>query len=371
MFAHGEEVLENCFFIGDVGYHEEYLCFSIVVRMNMRYGRELPGYPFNMRALCTRGIIVLQRKLYARWLRRFSMHAPMDYNFVGARANDAIRDLLLSDAPCMIARFGSGELETTLRHLDISLPGSVFVKSVRLLLGQSGPFWWDNSIRAGITWLAGLFPPTNETMDRFGERILQDSKEIDLLAGWLAGEKRLNLRCFPHAKCIPLVDLEPFLFLNPWTHILAKKKVLLVHPFETTIRHQYAKREHLFKDSCFLPSFTLKTYKTVQSLAGNHTRFSTWFEALEFMCSEISGIDFDIAIIGAGAYGMSIAAHIKRMGKKAIHMGGSTQLLFGIKGGRWDNIPAYSQNLYNEYWIRPLSEDCPSQFKTVEAGCYW
>lgn len=337
----------------------------------MIYGRELPGYPFNTRALLTRAIIVAQRTVYSQGLRAISSHAPMKHDWVGQSANDALRDLLLRDAPCMIARFGSGEMETTLRHLDITLPGSAAVKALRLLAGQIGPFWWDNSIRAGITWIAGLFPPTNEMMDRFGARVLVDCREIDILAGWLAGEARLHKLCFPLAKCIPLINLEPFIFDTPWSWALKGKTVLLIHPFEATIRHQYTKRDRLFQDIRVLPEFTLKTYKTVQSLAGNSTRFPTWFDALDHMCREISAIDFDIAIIGAGAYGMSLAAHVKRMGKKAVHMGGATQLLFGIKGGRWDHVPEYSDRLYNEHWIRPLDEDRPPNYKTVEGGSYW
>ena len=336
----------------------------------MIYGRELPGYPFNTRAFLTRAIIVAQRIIYAQGLRIHNQ-APLTCDWTGQAASDAIRELLLRDTPCMIARFGSGEMETTLRHLDISRPGSPIVKFARLLAGQIGPFWWDNSIRAGITWIAGLFPPTNETMDRFGTRVLEDAQQIDLLACWLAGEKRLQSKYFPLAKGIPLVDLEPFGASPPWTTALENKAVLIVHPFEATIRRQYAKREQLFKDPRVLPFFKLKTYKTVQSLAGNTGRFSTWFDALDHMCREISEIDFDIALIGAGAYGMPLAAHVKRMGKKAVHMGGATQLLFGIKGGRWDHIPAYSQGLYNDCWTRPLPEDFPPNYKTVEGGSYW
>jgi len=337
----------------------------------MMYGRELPGYPFNTRALLTRAIIVAQRIAYARVLRAYSQHAPLPHTWTGQAASDAIRDLLLRSEPCLVARFGSGEMETTLRHLDIVLPGTVAAKSLRLLAGRSGPFWWDNSIRAGITWIAGVFPPTNETLDRFGARVLEDCREIDLLAGWLPGEKRLHARCFPSATCIALNDLEPFNVAHPWTQVLAGKTVLLVHPFEATIRHQYDRRALLFRNPETLPAFTLRTYKTVQSLAGNKTRFATWFDALDHMCREISAIDFDIAIIGAGAYGMSLAAHVKRMGRKAVHMGGVTQILFGIKGGRWDQRPAYSHGLYNEHWIRPLPEDCPDNHQTVEGGSYW
>jgi hypothetical protein len=70
------------------------------------------------------------------------------------------------------------------------------------------------------------------------------------------------------------------------------------------------------------------------------------------MKAVIDGKDFDVAIIGCGAYGFPLAAHLKRLGKKAIYMGGATQLLFGIKGKRWDNYRLIS-NFFNEHWVRP------------------
>ncbi len=88
------------------------------------------------------------------------------------------------------------------------------------------------------------------------------------------------------------------------------------------------------------------------------------------MKERIRCIDFDIAIIGAGAYGLPLASFIKNMGKKAIHLGGATQLLFGIKGKRWDNLP-YFRKLYNENWVRPLPDEIPDNFQAVESGCYW
>lgn len=57
-------------------------------------------------------------------------------------------------------------------------------------------------------------------------------------------------------------------------------------------------------------------------------------------------------------------------GKKAIHLGGPLQLLFGIKGGRWDNGDI-GKVFYNEYWTRPLLEETPEKFKNIEGGCYW
>ena len=56
-----------------------------------------------------------------------------------------------------------------------------------------------------------------------------------------------------------------------------------------------------------------------------------------------------------------ICDFIKRLGKPSIHLGGGNQLLFGIKGGRWngwdddDSVPWYN----SEEWIRPLPEETP------------
>ncbi|MDE3274907.1 MAG: hypothetical protein PUJ80_02655 [Verrucomicrobiota bacterium] len=77
-------------------------------------------------------------------------------------------------------------------------------------------------------------------------------------------------------------------------------------------------------------------------------------------------------LIGAGAYGMSIGAYVKReLGKKALHLGGIKQLLFGIKGRRWDARPKYTNGLYNDAWSRPLDAERPQNFMQIESGGYW
>ena len=67
--------------------------------------------------------------------------------------------------------------------------------------------------------------------------------------------------------------------------------------------------------------------------------------------------------------------------KKAIHMGGATQLLFGIKGNRWEDpmygvkewgLPAgFYPKMFNEYWIKPGEEGRPKNAEQVEGACYW
>lgn len=164
--------------------------------------------------------------------------------------------------------------------------------------------------------------------------------------------------------------LEPYDYPYPWSKALEGKKVLVIHPFAKSIELQYKKRELLFANINVLPAFDLITLKAVQTIAGERTDFATWFDALKWMEDEIDKLDFDVAIIGCGAYGFPLAAHCKQIGKKAIHLGGATQILFGIKGKRWEELPAVAA-LMNEHWVSPLPEETPKEKIKVEGGCYW
>jgi hypothetical protein len=328
------------------------------------------GYPMNLHAYFTRGIIWSQRLLFSKLLNGINDHRPIPLDFSGQAANDYIRELLKRDAPCLVARFGCVELDAVLRGYDISRGDSLFKKALCLLTGAYGPFWWDNSIRAGLLRTTGVFPADDATMMRFSARVLADVKAIDVLGTWNARECELRKKFFPNGKAVGLTDLDAFCFKNPWTSALAGKRVLVVHPFCQTIASQYARREKLFDDPQVLPDFKLITYRPVSSFLGLETPYKDWFEALDKMCADIAKIDFDVALIGCGAYGMSIGAFVKReLRKKAVHLGGVTQMLFGIKGGRWDG-GSYSR-FYNEFWVRPGDEERPDNYRVHEGGAYW
>ena len=115
--------------------------------------------------------------------------------------------------------------------------------------------------------------------------------------------------------------------------------------------------------------------KAVQTIAGEKSHFGNWFEALDYMKNEIANRDFDLLIVGCGAYGLPLAAFGKQMGKKAIHLGGGTQLLFGIKGKRWEGRyhgdDTRFADLFNEYWTYPSENEKPQNAEKVEGGCYW
>ena len=106
----------------------------------------------------------------------------------------------------------------------------------------------------------------------------------------------------------------------------------------------------------------------VQQGGGVHS-LATWFDALEYMHDEMKKIDFDIAFIGCGAYGLPLASYAKNLGKQALHMGGATQLLFAIKGRRWE--VEEGRVFKEDFWVNPSIEERPEAYLHVENGCYW
>ena len=157
----------------------------------------------------------------------------------------------------------------------------------------------------------------------------------------------------------------------PWTRALKGKKVVVVHPFAELIEEQYKRREEIYPNSDVLPEFDLRVIKAVQTIAGaSDDRFTTWFDALDYMYQEIMKEDFDIALVGCGAYGLPLAAKVKRAGKIGVHMGGDLQMLFGIRGKRWDDRER-AKRWYNDAWVRPGEEYKVNGFDSVEDGCYW
>ena len=325
------------------------------------YGRELPELPFGFKELFTRSIIASQRIL--------RKHIVFDRT--GDDAATALTVGLESGRPFFAARFGTGEFESTLRGFDIQSPGSWIRKALRLLINRSGPFWWDNSIKAGLNNNAGFFPPTSDAMQRFSNLVVQDARQIDVLGAYLDMPIRFRKAVLPQATLIPIFDLEPFWNIPRWTRCLCGKKVLVIHSMPDTIKAQYAKRDKLFANPDILPDFELSAYKSVNSAMGIKTEFPDWFSALKKMEHDVSQMEFDIALLGCGAYGMNLGAFIKRdLGKVALHLGGMVQLLFGIRGRRWENDSKYDA-LYTGSWTRPLPHEIPPANNRIENGCYW
>lgn len=286
------------------------------------------------------------------------------------QVNQVIAEAIRSGEPFWAGRYGG---------MEMGMIASVLEERH---FGKSGE---KRACMNGLCNNAGFFPNDVKLADQFADLMLACCREVDLLGTWdgLFMEDYVIREFMPDSRVTWINFLEPWqtFFLGgkekkPWSGALSGKKVLVIHPFTETIRHQYQnKREKLFTDIYgkdeILPEFTLLTLKAVQTQAGAvDSRFKDWFEALQWMTEEAAGIDFDVAIIGCGAYGFPLAAEVKKMGKAAIHLGGATQLMFGIRGKRWDGYDRM-ETLYNESWVRPSEDERIDNLDMIENGCYW
>ena len=216
---------------------------------------------------------------------------------------DWIRDRIERGVPTMVARYGGNESHVTGEAIGMELG---LKKGIR------------KKILLQINRDAGLFPYGNDTAYRFGMLMKESSRQLDLLAVWhtVMQDYLVNCVCPDDMLTTSLPDIEPYYCRHPWTSALAGKKVVVVHPFQKTIEEQYLKREKLFDDPEVLPEFELRTVKAVQTIAfSEDDRFSSWFDALDYMFKEVMKEDFDVAIIGCGAYGFPLAAKIRAAGK--------------------------------------------------------
>ena len=276
--------------------------------------------------------------------------------FPGQRGSDRVHDLLTQKQPMLCARFGFLERECAWFFHQHRAEGRPYPDRILRTMSNN----------------AGFFPATHENLDRYCHLYLDALREVNLMCVWLLENEAEMCRTFcPSADLTDPRGYEPYYVRRPWSAALAGRRVLVIHPFANSIERQYRTvRRSLFSNCDTLPEFELKTLPAVVSLAGTPVPFPDWFAALESMQQAIQDCDFDVALIGAGAYGLVLGTFVKRLGKQAIHLGGAVQILFGIKGRRWDNYPR-SARLYNNAWVRPLPEEIPGGAQKVEQGCYW
>lgn len=288
--------------------------------------------------------------------------------YTGNSGSKRIRQALEGAVPCHIGRFGTTELRTVQHFIDTA---------------STSTCEFPEHVARKMKSLSGFFPTDDNSLVRFSSEFIEACSTLNILAvRWEAFESKSAdcdaeglIRMSPQATPVGIDSISvPFLFEEPWTRALEDKDVLVVHPFVDSIQRGYKMRENIFPRGKELPNFNLKTLEAVQSIGTeSNTGFESWFHALEHMQQEISEVNFDIAIIGAGAYGHFLASFCSAIGKVGVHLGGATQTLFGISGQRWmdPRSPDYLNDKIDANWIFPMSSEVPCGAELVEGGCYW
>ena len=280
----------------------------------------------------------------------------------GVTSNKFIIHLIEQDKPFSVIRLGLGsETQGTYDFLN----GKKQYRS-HLLASNAGIYW---TAKEDLIRYFTMYDGAVKSSDA-----LAISNEPRMFKEQLYFVKRHELLAI-HGRAI-----EPFYYayekITPWTHSLFGKRVLIVNPFVESFKKQMDNGFEIFEKGhmqVFKEGQEFVYYKSFQTAADNHLHDS-WFETFNIMCDDISKIDFDIALLGCGGYGLLLCDFIKRrLGKSAVYVGGSIQLLFGVMGRRWESIQFWQDIIKDNdtKFIRPSQAESLPNSDTIELSCYW
>ena len=274
-------------------------------------------------------------------------------------SNNKIIDLLNSDKNFIISRLGLGQ-ETSLTY-----------KYIKDNIIEKNTYPLNNN--------AGIYFREKKELELYFNLYNECIKNTDSLACFV--DTLHNIQDYFCDKYninkIKSRILEPFYCILediiPWTLELKNKKVLIINSFVESFQKQQKNNFQIFKDKpIFDKDQEFIFYKSYNTSAGNHLH-SSWVETFELMKKDISKIDFDIALLGCGGYGLPLCNFIKKeLYKSAIYIGGGLQLLFGVKGKRWNSHPIIGKIIKdNGKFISPSGEEIIKNKEKIEGGCYW
>lgn len=291
-----------------------------------------------------------------------------DYNYLD-QSNDEIIKLIKNGKPFTISRLGIGpETYITYQYIKSNKINYSYLHPKTKTLYNAGIYFEkgdEHSLKLFI-----------KAYDRaiFNSDILacMNIKNVEYIQQYFS--QKYNLQNIYSRALEPFYQVQEG--IKPWTHHLYGKKILVINPFVESFKKQMRNNFRIFKDDnkkIFLENQEFVWYKSYQTIAGNHIH-SNWFETFMIMCQDISKLDFDVALLGCGGYGLPLCNFIKsKLNKSAIYIGGGLQLLFGVMGKRWENNDMWKKIIKENdcKFIRPNQEEMCENLNTIEYGCYW
>ena len=233
---------------------------------------------------------------------------------------------------------------------------------------------------------AGIFPKKAESIASWVIEYTNAIEAADVMAaGWYkplaAAEWKLLDMLNATSQRIPLRSLEPYYCkgIDQWTRALEGQKVCIVSSFAETMQKQMGRTLAIWREKAcsLLPdsvqwSFVRSYYSPVlaKGLCEWPEGILSWKDAVDYLEEEIEKTGARIVLLGCGGLAMPLAYRLKKKGIIAIVLGGSIQVLFGIKGKRWMNHPVIS-GFWNDAWRSPSGTEIPGAATEIEGGCYW
>ena len=285
-----------------------------------------------------------------------------------AHDNERIHSLLSdSDRPHFIGRIAGIELKVAYAVLEKPR-----------LLTQRDLLELENN--------AGIHITSNESLKEYATELVNAYEACSMIGEWPTtgevfqitgvGQQFIARRTPTIPKCSAL-SLEPY-YVKPidltWMSALKGKRILILHPFIHTFQKQLEHLQALYPTRSWFEGCTFQFIRPPVTLAGNHqhTDWKIHYDTCTRQISEQYRITpFDIALVGAGGYGMLLSHFIFReLRTHVVYVGGALQLFFGVIGKRWFTNQQV-MTLVNDHWTRPLKDDQPAEYQRIEKGCYW
>ena len=277
-----------------------------------------------------------------------------------------LRSRILTGIPFVAGKLGTSEFEALQWFISHA----------------NGPF--PLHIQKNMKINAGLFGAG--CIEEWCSYMIQNLAMMDEIAMWnpiapVQERYFIQERCSSVKKYLPLRALEPFYQKedeNRWS--LSLGPFCVVSPFKESIESQWQKRDGLFP----YPLFAEADFRGVvrvgyspiicgdsEDCAWSETVLEGgWFSAVLSVVEECVAKDVGFVFVGAGALSLPICFELKKRGISAIHTGGGTQIIFGLKGQRWLSHNVIS-GFFNSNWNSPLRKEIPSGGDRIEGGCYF
>ena len=225
---------------------------------------------------------------------------------------------------------------------------------------------------------AGICLTCEEDAELYAKLYHKSVSNCDMLGVWTGAMRESAIeyydiidRQLPDLPRIAAQKLEPYYSMgSDFPRIFEGKRVLIITSHYNTTKRQLEKTDKLFDPPLFGKTTTFTVYKAPQQNCGSSDGMS-WTAHLEKMKLDIKELDFDIALVSCGGFGMIICDHIfSELKKSVMYVGGALQIYFGIMGQRWRTNEGILKHV-NENWTYPLDEDKPKNPNLCENNCYW
>ena len=231
---------------------------------------------------------------------------------------------------------------------------------------------------------AGIRLSNLDSIINYSNQYLRAFENCDMYGGWeswghymphIAQSHQFIKNNFPSKQIfwVFAMDIYHYIYSRPFTTALKGKRILIVSPFEDSIRAKLEIRSQLYDGVDLFPDCSF-LFITPPVTNGDNISDEFDIELTRFY-ARLNGLrgKYDVALLSCGGYANPVANYIyENHGASAIYIGGVLQMYFGIYGGRWLKERGDILKLFmNEHWSRPSNKEKPNNFTVIENGCYW